>query len=58
MSKALAEELKNRFLPLSASDLLDMYKGNNTKNLKAAFEAAFSASPCFLVSYSFMLLIM
>jgi AAA+ superfamily predicted ATPase len=48
LAKAVAGELGARFLPISLSDVLDMYIGNSEKNLHEIFETARRLRPCVL----------
>jgi SpoVK/Ycf46/Vps4 family AAA+-type ATPase len=48
LARAIAGELKARFLSVSLADVLDMYIGNSEKNVKELFEVARASAPCVL----------
>jgi SpoVK/Ycf46/Vps4 family AAA+-type ATPase len=48
LARATAGEIRANFIPVSISDVLDMWTGNSEKNLHALFEEARRTAPCVL----------
>jgi SpoVK/Ycf46/Vps4 family AAA+-type ATPase len=48
LARAIAGELRARFLSVSLADVLDMYVGNSEKNVQELFAVARASAPCVL----------